>query len=221
MRLAAIDVEQLVGEIAEMIAIAFRDTHHLRDDPHRERGGQIAVDIHVALVLNLVQELRDRRAHERPPCLHGAGREELVHDRAHVGVCGAVLLDELVAAERADPMEEVEVVGVDRRVWGAFVRANDCGREGLVVPEHPHHVLVARDHPELVGRVPVHRILFAEAGEERIRVSDDIRREQRVEVDGGQSLVQVGPAIAVRAPWAEMAIAGIRQYYRTPRPTTS
>ena len=52
-----------------------------------------------------------------------------------------------------------------------------------MVPDHPDHVLVARDHPELERRVPMHRILFAEAGEERIRVSDDVRREKRVEVE--------------------------------------
>lgn len=118
MWLAAIDVEQLIGEVTEMIAIAFRHTHYLRDDPHWERGGQIAVHIHVALVLDLVQELRDRCAHERPPRLHGTGREELVHDLAHPGVCRAVLLDELVAAEGADPVKEVEIAGADRWIGG-------------------------------------------------------------------------------------------------------
>ena len=60
-----------------------------------------------------------------------------------------------------------------------------------MIPDHPDHVVVARDDPQLKWRVPVHRILLAKPGKERVRVRDDRGVEERVQVDVAHVLVSV------------------------------
>src|SRR6202040_3219091 len=75
---------------------------------------------------------------------------------------------------------EAEIRLVDRRIGGPGVVLEYRGREQLVMPGHPSHVVMPRDDPQPVGIVPVNRILVAQPTVIGIGVSDDVRGEHVV-----------------------------------------
>ena len=176
--LAPVDVEELVGQVAQVVAIRLGHAHHLRDHAHGERRGEGLQHVHPPLRLDLVQELGDRPADERPPGLHRLRREVLVHRGPHRLVRRPVLLDELVGAELPHLLEQRPVRGVDRRVRRPRVGPDHRRGEELVMAQEPDEVLVAREDPHLGARVPVHRIGLAEPAEVRVGIGDDLGREQ-------------------------------------------
>ena len=189
--LSPVEVEELVGELAQVLAILGRNAHHLRDHPHRQRRREVGQHVHPPPRLRLVQELRHRLPDEGPPRLHGPGREVPVHDLPHRQVLGAVVLDELVGAELPDVADQAQVGGIDRRVRRPRVVPDDGRREELVVPDHPHDVVVARHDPQLVPIVPVHRIQLAEAGVVAVGIRDGGRGEHVVELRSDHAAVLV------------------------------
>ena len=98
-RLTAIDVEQLVGELAELRAIRRGHVHEMRDHANGERSRERRHDIDRRAGLELVEQLGDRRANEGPPLLDGRGGEVLVQQAPHVAVTRWILFHELRAAE--------------------------------------------------------------------------------------------------------------------------
>ncbi len=180
--LAAVDVEELVRQVAEVVAVLLGHAHHLRDHAHGQRSGERLEDVHPALRLDLVQELGDGPANERPPGLHRLRREVLVHRGAHGLVRRAILLHELVGAERPHLLEQRPVRGVDRRVRRPPVGADHGRGEELVVAQQPDEVLVAREDPHLGARVPVDGIGLPQSAEVGVGIGDDLGSEEILRV---------------------------------------
>jgi len=111
--LAPVDVKELVGELAQMLAVLRRDAHHLRDHPHRKRRREVGQHVHPPPRPGFVEKLRHRPPDEGPPRLHGLRREVPVHDLPHRQVLGPVVLDELVGAERPHVPHQAQIAGID------------------------------------------------------------------------------------------------------------
>src|SRR5438309_11471179 len=90
---------------------------------------------------------------------------------------GAIVLDELVGLVIPDVLVEAEIGFVDRRIGGPRVIPEDGGREQLVMPGHPRHIVMTRDDPCLIGLVPMYGILVAQPTIIGIGIDDDIRGE--------------------------------------------
>src|SRR5215468_616336 len=103
-----------------------------------------------------------------------------MHDLAHLQVIRAVMLDELVALVIAHVFVKAKVRLIDRRIGWARVVLEDSRREELVVAGQPDQVVVARDHPQLVLFVPMHRIFVAQPAVISIGIGDDFRSEHIV-----------------------------------------
>ncbi len=68
--LAAVDVEELVRQVAQVVAVLLGHAHHLRDHAHGQRRGKRLEDVHPPLRLDLVEELgapRGGRTAATPP----------------------------------------------------------------------------------------------------------------------------------------------------------
>jgi hypothetical protein len=70
-----------------------------------------------------------------------------MHDLAHVEMLGAIVLDELVGLVISDILVKAEIRLVDRRIGGPRVVPEYGGREQLVMPGHPSHIVMPCDDP--------------------------------------------------------------------------
>ena len=208
---AAPDEQQLFGQGADELAVVGFDAHHCGDDQQRQRGGVVPHHIHAAPFLGFVQKLLDGRLHQRAPQLHRLGREVAVDDLPHIGVVGAavflhlvvhrylpaVALDEPLAEKAAHILVQPHIRLVNAGVRGQRVAVEHLGGEGFGAAGHPDQVLVLGDDPQLVGVIPVHRVLLPHSPEVSIRVLDDLRGKQ-VFIEGGNHSVL--PFAMVRRP---------------------
>jgi hypothetical protein len=105
-RLTAIDVQELVGELAELRAIRRGHVHEVRDHANRQRSSERRHDIDRRAGLELVEQLGDRRANEGPPLLDGRGSEVLMQQATHVAVARWILLHQLSPAESPHFVEQ-------------------------------------------------------------------------------------------------------------------
>ncbi len=70
-----------------------------------------------------------------------------MHNLAHVQMLGAIVLNELVGLVIPHILVEAEIGFVDRRIGGPGVVLEYGGREQLVMPGHPSHVVMPCDDP--------------------------------------------------------------------------
>ena len=159
--LAAADIEQLLGQLADVRPVRFGNAHHLGDHQYWKRRREIAHDVHAAAFLSLIEQVLDGALDKRTPLLQRFRREIAVHDLAHLQVIRPVVLDELVALVVADILVEAEIGLVDRRVGRPRIVLEHRRREQLVMPGQPDQVVVAGDNPEFVFLVPMHRVFIA------------------------------------------------------------
>ena len=173
--LAAGDVEQLLGDGSNVGTILDGHAHHLGDDQHRKRSGQVSHHVEVVFLLGFIQQLVDGVLDQRPPLFHGLGREVGMHDLAHFQVVWAVVLDELLSLVVANELVQLIVRLVDGGVRPARVVEPHGAGEELMVAGQPYQVIVPGNDPEFVQLVPVDRVFVPELSVIGVGIVHDFR----------------------------------------------
>ena len=113
--------------------------------------------------LRRVEELGHGILYKGAPGFHRPGREIAMDDLAHLEMLGAIMLDELVRLVIPDVFVQLLVRFSNGRIGGAGVVPEDGVREQLMMPGHPHYIVMPGDDPQVVQLIPVDRVLFPEA----------------------------------------------------------
>ncbi len=168
---AAVDV----AASQERRAVILGDAQHVADHDHRQAMGEIAHDVHLALVGHAIELLVDDLLDARPHVGDAAGGEGLGHQAAQPRMVGRVLHQH--GAGEARDGRLVHAIGT---AVAALHVAHEVLAEALVA-QGESHVVVARDQPETLWRLEDGR-RFAQAAIERIGVGDEGRIE-RIELE--------------------------------------
>ena len=84
------------------------------------------------------------------------------------------MLDELITLVVPDVIVETKIRLIDCWIGRPRVIFEDGRRKQLVMTGQPHEIVVARNHPQFILFIPMHRVFGAQLAIVRIGISDGL-----------------------------------------------
>ena len=195
----------VVGPHLDLVEALARDAEHVEDHPGGHEGGDLRGEVDLVAPRHALEHLVDHAADRRAHRGHELRVDDPVEQAAQPRVLGRVAKHQPHRQIAHHLGEHRAALVLERGIEGREAVGRQVGGHRDVA-----HVVVARDHPGLERRAPVHRILVAQAREDRERVASDrlvggVEDERR-----GNAQCRPPTGAAVRAPPAGAGASGSR-----------
>ena len=170
LNLTGLTTQRDVTPFPDLLAVFLGHAEHLGDHIDREQGGEILHHVEV-IGVGRRHVAVDRLGHHRSHVLDGSGREDLVHQAAHVPVLGRVHDDDHFHGRRFVRLQHRQVEAVGRRVRSEVLEGH-------------RDVLVPGERVEVVLLVVIDRGFFPHPPVELVRPVEEVLGE-RIEDEFG------------------------------------